>query len=214
MMQIAISVAVERDWAVTMCQGDGASLTQLNTYVQLPRSALFAELNSARRSYLRRVDLLTALLTPLFVSMLTTAVSYPFAVAFLLGFSLLTMALEVFWIQVVYRRIPVLASEEVSRTSTRREDREQHKLAHAGMSMITRFAHHAGAIGPNLRSQAQDWAEFVRSPVFPSSLAISLLYMTVLSCVDVSKGGSATTDFPHLQFRRHHDLVAKVPHLL
>ena len=32
-----------------------------------------------------------------------------------------------------------------------------------------------------LRQTASDWRDFITSPVFPSSLAISLLYLTVLS---------------------------------
>jgi iron-regulated transporter 1 len=37
---------------------------------------------------------LTKLLSPLFVSLLTTAVSYPFSVVFLLGVSLVSMCFE------------------------------------------------------------------------------------------------------------------------
>lgn len=45
-------------------------------------------------SYLRRVDLLAKLLAPLFVSLLTTTVSYTFASAFLLGFAAGSMVFE------------------------------------------------------------------------------------------------------------------------
>lgn len=74
-LQIGISVAVERDWVTTIAKGDGATLTRLNTY-------------------LRRVDLLSKLLAPLFVSLLTTAASYTFACAFLLGFAAGSMVFE------------------------------------------------------------------------------------------------------------------------
>lgn len=131
-------------------------------------------------SYLRRIDLLTALLSPLFVSLLTSAISHPFAVSFLLGFALVSMIVEFLWIDVVWKRIPILAEEESGRTSSRRQAREEHKLAHESMTRTQLFVHHARGVPSNLRSQAQDWVEFVRSPVFPSSLAISLLYMTVL----------------------------------
>lgn len=72
---IGITVAVERDWATCIAQGDDGRLTRLNTI-------------------LRRIDLLSKLLAPLFVSLLTTAASYTFSVAFLAGFGLISMVLE------------------------------------------------------------------------------------------------------------------------
>jgi len=72
---IGISVAVERDWVTVIANGNSEHLTALNTY-------------------LRRIDLLSKLLAPLFVSMLTTAASYPFSVAFLLGLGIVSMVFE------------------------------------------------------------------------------------------------------------------------
>lgn len=45
-------------------------------------------------SYLRRIDLLSKLLAPLFVSLLTTAASNTFAAAFLLGMAAASMTFE------------------------------------------------------------------------------------------------------------------------
>lgn len=72
---IALSVAVERDWATVIAEGSSENLTKLNTY-------------------LRRIDLLSKLFAPLFVSLLTTVASYPFSVAFLLGFGVASMTFE------------------------------------------------------------------------------------------------------------------------
>ena len=52
-----LNVAIERDWITCVTEGDSDLLTKLNTH-------------------LRRIDLLCKLLSPLFVSLLTTAASY------------------------------------------------------------------------------------------------------------------------------------------
>lgn len=64
--QVAISVAIERDWITVIADGSSAHLTTINTYM-------------------RRIDLLCKLLAPLFVSLLTSVASYPFAAYFLCG---------------------------------------------------------------------------------------------------------------------------------
>jgi solute carrier family 40 (iron-regulated transporter), member 1 len=70
-----ISVAIERDWVTIIADGDSEKLTRLNTY-------------------LRRIDLLSKLVAPLFVSLLTTVASYSFSAAFLLGFGIISMVFE------------------------------------------------------------------------------------------------------------------------
>lgn len=72
---VGISVAVEREWVICIAQDDDALLTRLNTV-------------------LRRIDLTSKLLSPLFVSLLTSAASYKFSAAFLLGLSVVTMVFE------------------------------------------------------------------------------------------------------------------------
>lgn len=54
--QIAISVSIERDWVTVIAEASSNRLTRLNTW-------------------LRRIDLISKLVGPLFVSLLTTAVS-------------------------------------------------------------------------------------------------------------------------------------------
>ena len=72
---IAISVAIERDWVTTIAGDSSGHLTTLNTYM-------------------RRIDLLCKLLAPLFVSLLTAAVSYKFAAYFLCGVEVICMLFE------------------------------------------------------------------------------------------------------------------------
>ena len=188
---IGTSVAVERDWVTTVClatrdDGDGA-LTRLNTYM-------------------RRIDLLSKLLAPLFTSLLTTVASYTFAVAFLMGFAGLTLLFELWWIEVVFDYFPVLAASDKGKPM-QLEEPVSAELGQADdpIAAETTLQDHPAPAGPGgtshhalpddhiirvpashrVRSRAfklyYDWREFSRMPVFLSSVAISLLYLTTLS---------------------------------
>lgn len=73
---VCIQISVERDWATSIGEGDTVRLMRVNTW-------------------LRRIDLVCKLISPLFVSMLTTAISYRFATAFLCGMAVVTASIEV-----------------------------------------------------------------------------------------------------------------------
>ena len=147
---IGINVAIERDWvtAISKSHKEG-TLTTLN-------------------ANMRRIDLLTKLLAPLFTSLLTTAASYAFATAFLMGFAGLTLLFEIFWIQVVYQTFPIL--QETDRGIP--ED-DQDAIAPTRAEPIS--------VRSKAFSTFRDWKEFSKMPVFASSISISLLYLTVLS---------------------------------
>lgn len=151
---IGINVAIERDWVTTISKSHKeGTLTTLN-------------------AYMRRIDLLTKLLAPLFTSLLTTAASYTFATSFLMAFAGATLVFEIFWIQVVYNSFPML----------RESDR-------GNSEAISEVEAEDTAAGPTKRQSAiskafsafRDWQEFSKMPVFASSVSISLLYLTVLS---------------------------------
>lgn len=151
---IGTSVAVERDWVTTISlQQDEATLTRLNTYM-------------------RRIDLICKLLAPLWTSLLTTAASYTFAVAFLMGFAALTLAFELWWIQVVFKKFPILAETDRPVKALTAGEAGQQTATPADAQ--SRPKHRILAL-------YHDWAEFAKMPVFASSAAISLLYLTVLS---------------------------------
>ncbi|GAA5880508.1 hypothetical protein JCM3774_000631 [Rhodotorula dairenensis] len=163
---IGISVAIERDWVTTVAQGDGAILTRLNTY-------------------LRRVDLLAKLLAPLFVSLLTTAVSYTFASAFLLGFAAGSMVFEFLWINIVYRRLPSLHAQPSPKFGPAKGSDgkvvDSAVLPAQAVARTSKWFTSSGRIRVRLLAEWNNWRTFVRNPIFYSSLSISLLYLTVLS---------------------------------
>lgn len=145
-----------------MANGDSTNLTKLN-------------------AWMRRIDLVTALVGPLFVSLIALAASYQFAAAFLLGLSLLSLVFEFLWIEIVFRRCPMLALEEEDRLATLAKEQLEKDAVDRTLSRSTRAANALRRIGPAIRQERLDWIEFVHHPIFPSSLSISLLYLTVLS---------------------------------
>ncbi|KAJ3551118.1 hypothetical protein NM688_g4920 [Phlebia brevispora] len=157
---VGISVAIERDWVTCIAEGHDEALTTMNTI-------------------LRRIDLLCKLLAPLFASLLTTAASYTFSVAFFLAFGVVTLIFEIFWIQVVYRRLPAIASEENeirAARANRQAERSPSPTQPAWSVSLLR-----GRAQKWIHQEMIDWSDFVKHPIFGSSFSISCLYLTVLS---------------------------------
>ncbi|KAJ6632275.1 Ferroporti-1 [Mycena sp. CBHHK59/15] len=169
---ICISIAVERDWATCISAGSSAKLGKLNTY-------------------LRQINLLCKLLAPLFVSFLTVTYDQDEhnradSIAILALISGVTMVFELYWIKIVYNRFPALAAEQL-RKENERQSISNPSAADSGQSSGTSLIRRV----LNLK----DWQEFVRLPVFMSSLSISLLYLTVLSFEGTMLGYLKTLDF-------------------
>ncbi|ORY33734.1 Ferroporti-1 [Naematelia encephala] len=150
-----MTVAIERDWITTIARGDPSHLTVLNTWM-------------------RRIDLLSKLLSPLFVSLLTTFTGYIWATTTLLVLSLATLVLEYWWIQVVYRGFPVLAHPEDDTADHDGSSVGQEDRTPIPKSIMDKAAAWA-------RRERSDWAEFTRLPIFHSSVAIATIYLTTLS---------------------------------
>ncbi|KAJ7034408.1 Ferroporti-1 [Mycena alexandri] len=167
-----ISIAVERDW--TACISGGSSLR-------------LAKINTA----LRQINLLCKLLAPLFVSFLKVTYDkepHPsVSIAVLAGISLLTMAFELRWIQIVYNRFPILAAEQLRKEHERSAAQPSPLAALDPSSSASNILHRA--------SNLEDWQEFARLPVFLSSVSVSLLYLTVLSFEGTMLGYLKTLDF-------------------
>lgn len=114
---------------------------------------------------LRRVDLFSNLVSPLLVSVLTTLFSYRMTVLFMMVSFSLSMLFEIYWVHTVYNQFPQLARED-----DRKIQRDQ-------------IVAPRQSLAASISRQVQDWSEFIHLPVFLSSLAVSLLYITVLSYV-------------------------------
>lgn len=148
---VGMNVCIERDWVMTVAGDDDYALVRLNTA-------------------LRRIDLICKLTAPLFVSLLTATVKYKTSVVILLGFGLLSMPFEFLFVKVVYERFPALSGPRPARARIDGPD-------HARSRRILFFTSSVDWV----LQQVKDWKEFTRHPIFITSIAISLLYLTVLS---------------------------------
>jgi iron-regulated transporter 1 len=120
---------------------------------------------------LRRVDLLCNLLSPLFITYVLLSLSYRTSVGVLAGFTAISCIFELYWIGTVYEKFPQLKRDDDLKT-------QEH---HLEQETIT--PSYPSSWGNALRLQVRDWSEFTSMPVFLSSISVSLLYITVLSCV-------------------------------
>ena len=141
-------------------------------------------------------------MAPLFVSLLTTAVSYTFAAAFLLGFAIVSLCFEFICtlqlplfqllhvltlepetgIEIVYRRLPILADSPRSKPESQSDEQptpsSPNRTPRSSLSRLNLFLERFKL---RIANEAKDWVIFIRAPVFFSCLSISLLYLTVLS---------------------------------
>jgi hypothetical protein len=102
----------------------------------------------------------------LFVSLLTTWRGYSFASLVLLCMALLSFAAEFWWIEVVYKRFPVLHDQ------FRHRDHEQREAGGAERRNWRGW----------LEMEIKDWIEFARLPIFCSeSLHLASTKRIVLS---------------------------------
>ncbi|KAF7312600.1 Solute carrier family 40 protein [Mycena indigotica] len=165
----AISIAVERDWTTCISGGSSIRLGRLNTY-------------------LRQTNLFCKLAAPLFVSFLTVRYS-SLTPLIVLGFiTVVTMFFEIRWISVVYDRFPILEAEQQKKDAQRASnlDSTTEGIEPQDRSILE-------IVKSTLNTQ--DWGEFVRLPVFLSSLSISFLYLTVLSFDGTMLGYLKTLDY-------------------
>ncbi|KAG8708065.1 hypothetical protein FRC11_006840 [Ceratobasidium sp. 423] len=178
---VGMNVCVERDWVMAIASssrsrrsspraGSPAGDTGPTERPASPPSTqsmdhagdVLLELNTT----LRRIDLLCKLIAPLFVSLLTSTIGYMLSAVVLLSMSLGTAIFEVAFVGITYKRFPVLAIPRPPRVET------PIKWTVKGIGKMGREWS---------QQQVKDWSEFIRHPIFLSSLSISLLYFNVLS---------------------------------
>jgi len=130
-------------------------------------------------------SLVPFLLLQLFVSLLTTTLSYPISLYINLTITIFTLFVELLWIGVVWRAFPVLEGEESARVAARRlrsEELEQREDANGRRTAGERWE----SWKEGWRQMKRDWVEFIRLPVFLTSLSIALVYLTTLSFGELS----------------------------
>lgn len=152
---VGVSVSIERDWVTSISRGSSKRLTRLN-------------------AIMRRIDLLSKLLAPLFVSLLTSVTSYAKSCLILLAISAGTTFFEVVFVGVVFERFKILGEEESRHREQKKRDDQQR--GESGSSYPPR----RGLAGPAhltsygrlliswLQEQYSNWRTFIAMPIFIS----------------------------------------------
>ena len=149
-----ITIIVERDWVTCIAMGNPERLSSLN-------------------ARLKRVDLFCKMVAPLFVSVLTTFMPYLWGTVCMAAVVATSMMIELVWINFVYRALPALARDQAQKDAAR-------ALPPGGLNTGPLLHSWAGWLPSRAFSE---WYQFLRLPVFLSSVAMSFLHMTVLSYV-------------------------------
>jgi len=150
---LANAVAVERDWVVVVAEETETDRATLNSVV-------------------RRIDLFAKLLAPVFVSAVQ-AYSTVVAVLSVLGVGLVSMVVEYLAIAQVYQAVPSLAKKSQESGFSGDDASSSSGLGTKSISTKKLRATASNLVSP--------WIAYVKSPVLLPSLALSLLYLTVLS---------------------------------
>jgi iron-regulated transporter 1 len=113
-----IDLAVCRDWILVIAADPESVGPSTSAATSQPN-----ELLTFLTTSLRRITLVCKLLSPLLISVLTTAAANRMTSAILLGLAALTLASEMIWIGVVWRKFEgVLEHDEVQRAHRRAVD--------------------------------------------------------------------------------------------
>ncbi|KAL5636359.1 hypothetical protein ACGC1H_000355 [Rhizoctonia solani] len=173
---VGMNVCVERDWVMAIASSTHSSGARAGSptveLTEQPTSPSVPPIDHADRvllklnTTLRRIDLVCKLVAPLFVSLLTSTIGYTYSAVVLLSISLGTAIFEIIFVGVTYKRFPVLAIPRPPGEET---------------SMKWSINGVGKAAGDWGQQQLKDWIEFIRHPIFLSSLSIALLYFNVLS---------------------------------
>lgn len=147
-------LAVERDWVVVIATAEGNefALQVLN-------------------SQMRRIDLFCKLIGPLVISIID-GLATQIALLVTLGLTLVSVGIEYLAIAQVYRRVPALSLSSTSSTKERLNSQQSNAEV---------ADQPEGSSVSSIRSNLSNFLLYFRHRAFLPSIALSLLYFTVLS---------------------------------
>ncbi|KAJ1957344.1 hypothetical protein GGI12_005051, partial [Dipsacomyces acuminosporus] len=130
---VANTIAVEKDWVATMCDSDSDKLSRANAII-------------------RRIDLLSKMLAPMFVSFLIGANDNRICLALIGAFNVLGLVIETILTKQIFNSTPELSVPRVTE-----EESESH------------------------RSWVVGWKIYTSDVTYLASISIAMLYLTVLN---------------------------------
>ncbi|KAL9060554.1 MAG: hypothetical protein Q9206_000964 [Seirophora lacunosa] len=153
----ANTIAVERDWAVVVCQGDNVKMRDLN-------------------AVMRRIDLIAKLVAPLFIAFVHATFTKA-ALWVVLVSNIASVFIEYVAIAQVYDAVPALARP------VENPERSMRNMDPLDVEEPTTIEHrpHWRRAQSWLEKVTLPWSLYFRSPLLLASLSLSILYLTVLS---------------------------------
>ncbi|KGO77598.1 Major facilitator superfamily domain, general substrate transporter [Penicillium italicum] len=166
----ANTVAVERDWAIMISDSINVprqgNKPEANGSSTIPNFDQIADLNAS----MRRIDLFCKLLAPVFISLIDS-ISTRYAIWTVFALNTASVLVEYIAIAQVYQSVPALIRTQAPTTQADDTNSETHGPHENASRKLLQ----------SLPESLSPWKEYIASPVFLASFALSLLYLTVLS---------------------------------
>uniref|UniRef100_H2UU36 Solute carrier family 40 member n=1 Tax=Takifugu rubripes TaxID=31033 RepID=H2UU36_TAKRU len=168
----ALTIAIQRDWIVVITGYNRGHLAGMN-------------------ATMRRIDQVTNILAPLAVGQVMTLASNVVGCGFILGWNLVSLIVEFFFLSRVYRIVPALSikppveEEEQNPVCEQRMERRWPQ----GISLFNKLGHRSSHVCCTCKD---GWKAYYRQPVFLAGMGLAFLYTTVLGFDCITTGYAYT----------------------
>ncbi|XP_052003419.1 solute carrier family 40 member 1-like [Xyrauchen texanus] len=174
----ALTIAIQRDWIVVITGFNRGHLAGMN-------------------ATMRRIDQVTNILAPLAVGQVMTLASNVVGCGFILGWNLVSLIVEFFFLSRVYRIVPELSvklptMEHQSYLQKKRESKPAEITSNLHLQEITRIPVCFQRLRGLLRTCQEGWRAYYKQPVFLAGLGLAFLYTTVLGFDCITTGYAYT----------------------
>uniref|UniRef100_A0A8C2WT11 Solute carrier family 40 member n=1 Tax=Cyclopterus lumpus TaxID=8103 RepID=A0A8C2WT11_CYCLU len=178
----ALTIAIQRDWIVVITGYNRGHLAGMN-------------------ATMRRIDQVTNILAPLAVGQVMTLASNVVGCGFILGWNLVSLIVEFFFLSRVYRIVPALSVKppvvEVDQVDLQRLERRKSQgmddISDSKSRTQVRKVCKAIFMFRWLVSTCKDgWRAYYRQPVFLAGMGLAFLYTTVLGFDCITTGYAYT----------------------
>uniref|UniRef100_A0A3Q3EVJ6 Solute carrier family 40 member n=1 Tax=Labrus bergylta TaxID=56723 RepID=A0A3Q3EVJ6_9LABR len=164
----ALTIAIQRDWIVVITGYNRGHLAGMN-------------------ATMRRIDQVTNILAPLAVGQVMTLASNVVGCGFILGWNLVSLIVEFFFLSRVYRIVPALSIKPPVEDEDEDEDQAQ-----AYLQRMERRTSQGMNSSIGMCAFYDGWRAYYRQPVFLAGMGLAFLYTTVLGFDCITTGYAYT----------------------
>uniref|UniRef100_A0A3P8T0Z4 Solute carrier family 40 member n=1 Tax=Amphiprion percula TaxID=161767 RepID=A0A3P8T0Z4_AMPPE len=175
----ALTIAIQRDWIVVITGYNRGHLAGMN-------------------ATMRRIDQVTNILAPLAVGQVMTLASNVVGCGFILGWNLVSLIVEFFFLSRVYRIVPALSVKppvvDVDQTYLQRIERRSQGMGRSLVHLkeITNLPLCFRRFRWLVSTCKDGWRAYYRQPVFLAGMGLAFLYTTVLGFDCITTGYAYT----------------------